>query len=86
MTVVVCALVLVLAVISIALRIYTRVFTCQGLGPDDWLILVAVVMMLPTAMLLILGKLGCSDLVRDGYHNTFRLNIRPVHLLTCFTE
>ena len=51
------ALVVVLAVISVSLRIYTRVFTRTGLGPDDWLILAAVVATLMTAMLLLWGKL-----------------------------
>ncbi|KAI0859760.1 hypothetical protein F4860DRAFT_504426 [Xylaria cubensis] len=34
-------LVIALAVISVALRFYTRIFTRQGLELDDWLILVA---------------------------------------------
>ena len=45
-------LVVILAVISAALRIYTRVFTHTGLGLDDWLILAAVVATLLTVMLL----------------------------------
>jgi hypothetical protein len=50
------ALVIVLAVISVALRFYTRIFTRQGLQLDDWLILAAVITTLVTAILLLWGK------------------------------
>ncbi|OTA95111.1 hypothetical protein M434DRAFT_29146 [Hypoxylon sp. CO27-5] len=50
------ALVIILCVISVALRFYTRTFTRAGLKADDWLILVAVVGTLLTAALLIWGN------------------------------
>lgn len=50
------ALVIALAVISVALRFYTRIFTCAGLKADDWLILSAVVATLLTAVLLLWGN------------------------------
>lgn len=50
-------LVIVLAVISVGLRFYTRVFTRAGLWWDDWLILAAVVAILATAALLLWGSL-----------------------------
>ncbi|KAI0903109.1 hypothetical protein F4823DRAFT_629668 [Ustulina deusta] len=46
-------LVIALAVVSVALRFYTRIFTRQGLQWDDWLILVAVITTLATAALLL---------------------------------
>lgn len=54
------ALVIALAVISVALRFYTRIFTCAGLKADDWLILSAVVATLLTAVLLLWGTIGHS--------------------------
>ncbi|KAF2973115.1 hypothetical protein GQX73_g488 [Xylaria multiplex] len=50
------ALVIALAVIFVALRFYTRIFTRQGLQWDDWLILVAVVTTLVTIALLLWGN------------------------------
>lgn len=35
--------VVVLAVLSVALRVYTRIFTRAGLKADDWLIISAVI-------------------------------------------
>ncbi|KAI0841670.1 hypothetical protein F5Y06DRAFT_196621 [Hypoxylon sp. FL0890] len=55
------ALVIVLAVISAALRFYTRIFTRGGLKVDDWLILAAVVATLLTAMLLLWGNAVSPD-------------------------
>lgn len=49
-------LVLGLAVISCMLRVYTRILTKAGLRSDDWLIMAAVVVSLPTAALLVWGK------------------------------
>ncbi|KAI1177744.1 hypothetical protein F4777DRAFT_191828 [Nemania sp. FL0916] len=49
-------LVIALAVISVALRFYTRHFTRQGLRWDDWLILAAVVATLATAASLLWGN------------------------------
>ncbi|KAI1351585.1 hypothetical protein F5Y01DRAFT_304525 [Xylaria sp. FL0043] len=49
-------LVIVLAVISVILRFYTRIFTRQGLKLDDWLILAAVIATLATAALLLWGN------------------------------
>ncbi|KAI1203025.1 hypothetical protein F5X97DRAFT_342927 [Nemania serpens] len=49
-------LVIALAVISVALRFYTRSFTRQGLRWDDWLILAAVIATLATAALLLWGN------------------------------
>ncbi|KAK3936346.1 hypothetical protein QBC46DRAFT_395292 [Diplogelasinospora grovesii] len=48
--------VIALAVVSVALRFYTRIFTRQGLKWDDWLIFVAVVATLATAVLLLWGN------------------------------
>ncbi|KAI0470515.1 hypothetical protein GGR56DRAFT_660659 [Xylariaceae sp. FL0804] len=49
-------LVIALAVISVALRFYTRFFTKQGLKTDDWLILAAMIATLVTAVLLLWGN------------------------------
>lgn len=48
-------LVIGLAVISVALRFYTRIFTRQGLRWDDWFIMAAVIATLATAALLLWG-------------------------------
>ena len=56
-TVAVGALIIVLAIITVVLRFYTRITTRVGLGWDDWLILVAVVFTLLTAVLLVWGML-----------------------------
>ncbi|KAK7751439.1 hypothetical protein SLS62_006695 [Diatrype stigma] len=55
-TMAVSAVVIVLAVVSVVLRFYTRIFTHAGLGADDWLILAAVVATLLTAALLLWGN------------------------------
>lgn len=55
-TLAVSGVVIALAVISVALRFYTRKFTRLGLGGDDWLILVAVIATLLTAVLLLWGN------------------------------
>ncbi|KAI2628072.1 hypothetical protein GGS26DRAFT_592218 [Hypomontagnella submonticulosa] len=55
-TLAVSAVVIVLAVISVALRFYTRKVTQSGLGADDWLIMAAVVATLATAALLLWGN------------------------------
>ncbi|KAI0874625.1 hypothetical protein GGS24DRAFT_489834 [Hypoxylon argillaceum] len=49
-------LVIGLAVISVALRFYTRIFTRQGLRWDDWFIMAAVIATLATAALLLWGN------------------------------
>ncbi|KAI0816494.1 hypothetical protein GGR55DRAFT_686048 [Xylaria sp. FL0064] len=49
-------LVIVLAVISVILRFYTRIFTRQGLKLDNWLILAAVIATLATTALLLWGN------------------------------
>ncbi|KAI3316618.1 hypothetical protein HD806DRAFT_542042 [Xylariaceae sp. AK1471] len=54
-------LVIVLVVVSVALRFYTRIFTRQGLRTDDWLILVAVITTLATAVLLLWGNAVAPD-------------------------
>jgi hypothetical protein len=48
-------LVIVLAVLSVALRFYTQIFTRQGLHWDDWLRLVADIATLATFGLLLWG-------------------------------
>ncbi|KAI1090181.1 hypothetical protein F5B19DRAFT_494704 [Rostrohypoxylon terebratum] len=50
------ALAIVLAVISVALRFYTRIFTRAGLKADDWLIMTAVIATLLSAVLLLWGN------------------------------
>ncbi|ORY00289.1 hypothetical protein BCR34DRAFT_546930 [Clohesyomyces aquaticus] len=55
-TLAVSGLIIVLAVISCALRFYTRIFTKSGLKSDDWFILVAVLATLLTAALLLWGN------------------------------
>lgn len=64
-TMAVSALVIVLAVLSVALRFYTRIFTRAGLGADDWLIMSAVVATLLTAALLLWGMNDPSTSVRS---------------------
>ncbi|KAI1659827.1 hypothetical protein F4813DRAFT_352100 [Daldinia decipiens] len=55
-TLAVSGVVIVLALLSVVLRFYTRRFTRLGLGADDWLILVAVIATLLTAVLLLWGN------------------------------
>ncbi|KAF2657472.1 hypothetical protein K491DRAFT_594998 [Lophiostoma macrostomum CBS 122681] len=45
-----------LAVVSVALRFYTRIFTKSGLKLDDWFIMAAVIATLATAALLLWGN------------------------------
>ena len=45
----------ILAIISVSLRFYTRRFTKESLGWDDWLLLAAVIAMLLVAILLLWG-------------------------------
>jgi len=51
------ALVIVLAVLSVALRFYTRHFTRAGFGWDDWLILLALIATIATDVLALYGSL-----------------------------
>ena len=55
-TMAVSGLVIALAVMSVALRFYTRIFTRQGIKSDDWMMLAAVVTTLLTAALLLWGN------------------------------
>ncbi|KAK3380964.1 hypothetical protein B0H63DRAFT_194916 [Podospora didyma] len=55
-TTAVSGLVIGLAVVSVALRFYTRIFTRQGLRWDDWMIFIAVLTTLLTAALLLYGN------------------------------
>ncbi|KAF2107987.1 hypothetical protein BDV96DRAFT_672450 [Lophiotrema nucula] len=55
-TLAVSGLVIGLAVVSCALRFYTRLFTKSGLASDDWLILAAVIATLATAAMLLWGN------------------------------
>lgn len=54
-TLAVSGVVVAFAVVSGALRFYTRIFTRSGLKWDDWLILAAVIVTLMTAALLLWG-------------------------------
>ncbi|OTA90924.1 hypothetical protein M434DRAFT_33153 [Hypoxylon sp. CO27-5] len=56
-TMVVSAVVIVLAIICVGLRFYTRVFTKAGLGYDDGLILVGVAMTMVLMVLLLTGTI-----------------------------
>ena len=47
------ALVIVLALVSVALRFYARHYTAAGYGWDDWLILLAVIATLVTDALVL---------------------------------
>ncbi|KAI0379472.1 hypothetical protein F5Y04DRAFT_282892 [Hypomontagnella monticulosa] len=49
-------LVVVLAVVSVALRFYTRIFTRAGLRADDWLILTSLVTALAIMVLVLIGN------------------------------
>ncbi|KAI4863291.1 hypothetical protein F4820DRAFT_378739 [Hypoxylon rubiginosum] len=57
-------LVVVLAVVSVILRFYTRIFTRAGLQADDWLILGALVTALATVMLVLWGNTADPDGLR----------------------
>ncbi|KAI0108796.1 hypothetical protein F4776DRAFT_657370 [Hypoxylon sp. NC0597] len=56
-TMVVSAVVIVLAIACVGLRFYTRVFTKAGLGYDDWLILIGVAMTMVLMVLLLSGTI-----------------------------
>lgn len=47
------ALVIVLAVVSVALRLYTRYFTGAGFKSDDWFILLALATTIVTDVLVL---------------------------------
>ena len=66
-TLVLGGLIIVLAIITVGLRFYTRLFTKQGIKWDDWLILAAVTTTLVTAGLLVWGmmKLYSPSLQRE---------------------
>lgn len=51
------AVVIVLAVIFVALRFYVRITTHVGLKWDDWLILIAVLLFILTAVLVVWGMM-----------------------------
>ncbi|KAJ4290835.1 hypothetical protein N0V90_010030 [Kalmusia sp. IMI 367209] len=55
-TLAVSGLVIALAVVSVGLRFYTRIFTKSGLKSDDWLIFSAVLFTLATAAILLAGN------------------------------
>ena len=57
------ALVLALAVVSVAARFYTRHFTKAGFGWDDWLILLALIATIIGNVLMLCGSSysGFSD-------------------------
>ncbi|XXH02057.1 hypothetical protein Hte_008422 [Hypoxylon texense] len=57
-------LVVVLAVVSVILRFYTRVFTRAGIKADDWLILGALVTALATVVLVLWGNTADPDGLR----------------------
>jgi heme/copper-type cytochrome/quinol oxidase subunit 4 len=54
-TLAVSGLVIALAVVSVGLRFYTRIFTKSGLKADDWSILSAVLFTLATAAVTLVG-------------------------------
>ena len=56
-----------LAVVSVALRFYTRIFTKSGLKSDDWFIMAAVIATLATAALLLWGNSATSDSYAQKY-------------------
>ncbi|KAI1458866.1 hypothetical protein F4805DRAFT_105602 [Annulohypoxylon moriforme] len=60
-TLVVSFLVIILAVVSGALRFYTRIFTKAGLGPDDWMMTSAMILAIIAATLLIWGNVINPD-------------------------
>jgi type IV secretory pathway TrbD component len=49
------ALVIVLAIISVALRFYTRHYTRAGFGWDDWLVLLALIATIATDVMVLYG-------------------------------
>jgi hypothetical protein len=56
--------VIALAVVFVALRFYTRIFTHAGLGADDWFIFAAVITTLATAAILLAGKIDAARRLR----------------------
>jgi hypothetical protein len=54
-TLAVSGLVIALAVVSVGLRFYTRIFTKSGLKADDWSIFSAVLFTLATAAVTLVG-------------------------------
>ncbi|KAI1078185.1 hypothetical protein F5B20DRAFT_548367 [Whalleya microplaca] len=72
-TMVVSGVVIVLVIISVALRFYTRIFTRAGLKADDWLILAALIATLTFSGLLLGGNqadpsgLSVSQEADSGY-------------------
>jgi len=61
------ALVLALAVVSVAARFYTRHFTKAGFGWDDWLILLALIVTIVTDILELCGSSysGLNDIIQQ---------------------
>jgi hypothetical protein len=55
------------AVVSVALRFYTRIFTKAGLKADDWFIMAAVIATLTTAALLLWGTSAHSYFYAQTY-------------------
>ena len=55
-TIAVEAFIIALAVVSVALRFYTRISSKAGLWWDDWMIFIAVVSTVITAVVLLIGK------------------------------
>ena len=62
-TLAVSGIVIALAVISVALRFYTRILTKSGLKSDDWWLFAAVVATLITAALLLWGMGRMSNMI-----------------------
>lgn len=54
-TLAVSGLIIALAVVSVGLRFYTRIFTKSGLKADDWSIFSAVLFTLATAVVTLVG-------------------------------
>ena len=59
------ALVIVLAVMSVALRFYTRYFTRAGFGWDDWFILLALIATIVTDVLVLVCSYPAAHLSMD---------------------
>lgn len=50
------AVLIALAILSIILRFYIRIFTRAGLGIDDWFLMIAVVTEVMTASIVVSGN------------------------------
>ncbi|KAH8897341.1 hypothetical protein GQ53DRAFT_837983 [Thozetella sp. PMI_491] len=80
-----------LAIVTCVLRFYTRRFTRQNIGVDDWLILVSVTTMLITAALLLWGNsidpngLAMSESTDPSYIYTPEDNLYLKISLVCST-